>query len=437
MKKLLDKIEEKKGVAGIIGLGYVGLPIALRFCDAGFKTIGFDIDIKKVVLLDSGKSYLEHIPGGRIKERIDEGLFTPTSDFSLLSKCDIIIIAVPTPLTESNDPDLSFVINTTKTIAQYLKKGQAISLESTTYPGTTREELLTRFDSSSMKAGVDYFLIYSPEREDPGNKHFEIRSIPKVVGGITENCLEVGKAIYGAIVKEVVPVSSTETAEMSKLLENIFRGVNIALVNELKMLTDKMGINIWEVVKASSTKPFGFMPFYPGPGLGGHCIPIDPYYLSWKAKQYDFSTRFIELAGEVNTHVPHWIVEKTASLLNGKKKSLNGSNILIIGAAYKKGVNDTRESPAVSLINLFTSADAKVRYHDPHVPVLSGLRKLERTIKSTPLTVKNIEKSDVVIIVTDHDEIDYNLLVKHSDLLIDTRNATSRVKGKKRNVHFA
>ena len=430
-KDLLKKIAAKKAAVGVIGMGYVGLPIALRFAEAGVRALGFDIDPVKVKRLSKGESYIRHIPSAQIAQRKKEGLFSATADFSRLAEVDAIIVAVPTPLTEKKEPDLSYVTSTAVTIAKYIRPGQAVCLESTTYPGTTREILLPRFQEGGMKVGRDFFLIFSPEREDPGNEKFKLQDIPKVVGGMTPACLEVAKAVYGSIVARVVAVSSPEAAEMTKLLENIFRGVNIALVNEMKMLLDLMGIDVWEVIAASSTKPFGYMPFYPGPGLGGHCIPIDPFYLTWKAKEYDFTTRFIELSGEINSQIPQWVMNKLAGALNERKKCLNGARILLLGVAYKKNVDDMRESPALVLINLLKKAGANVSYHDPFIPRLPRTRHFNFNLKSIPLTAANLKKTDAVVIVTDHDQVDYGLLSAHAPLTLDTRNAMSRVKGAK------
>jgi len=434
MDILIKRITSREARVGIIGLGYVGLPIALRFADVGMKSTGFDVDPVKVRSLAKGKSYINHIPSSHIKQRMKDGTFSATNDFSQLGAQDAIIIAVPTPLTEKKAPDLSYVVSTAETIAKYLRRGQIICLESTTYPGTTREHLLPLFESAKMKAGRDFFLVYSPEREDPGTGKYSIQDIPKVVGGITPSCLKTGKALYGAIVNQLTPVSSPEAAEMTKLLENIFRGVNIALVNEMKMLLDRMGIDIWEVIAASSTKPFGFMPFYPGPGLGGHCIPIDPFYLTWKAKEFGFTTRFIELSGEVNTSIPRWVVEKLTDALNTRRKCLNGAKVLLIGASYKKNVDDTRESPSLVLISMLQKAGAKVSYHDPYIPRLPSTRQFTFNLKSTPLTPANLKKSDAIVIVTDHDNVDYDMIASHASMVVDTRNAMSRVKGRKNNI---
>lgn len=429
---LVKKIKEKEAQIGIIGLGYVGLPLVIRFCEENFHVIGFDIDIKKVERLNRGESYIKHIPPERIKDLRIRGVFEATHDYSRLCEADCIIICVPTPLKKNKEPDLSYVKNTSDEIAKYLRKGQLVSLESTTYPGTTREILLREFESKNLKAGRDFFLVFSPEREDPGNPRYNTKNIPKVVGGITPSCTRAGKTLYEQIIDKVVVVSSPEVAEFTKLLENIFRGVNIALVNELKILSDKMGIDIWEVINASSTKPFGFMPFYPGPGLGGHCIPIDPFYLSWKAKEYDFNTRFIELAGEINTGMPHYVVSKIIDSLNKNGKCLKNSKILILGVAYKKNTDDIRESPAVEIIEILKDKGARVDYNDPHIPAFSGMRHYPNlAMKSVRLSEKQLKRYDCVVIITDHSQYDYTWVVKNSRLVVDTRNALKNIKSSK------
>ena len=357
---LTEKIKNRSACIGVIGLGYVGLPLVIRFCEESFRVIGFDIDPVKVQKLNRGESYIKHIPPERLKEIINKKAFEASSDYRRLKEVDCIIICVPTPLKKNKDPDLSYVKITSDEIARHLRKGHLVSLESTTYPGTTREILLPGFEAKGLKAGKDFFLVFSPEREDPGNPKYNTRNIPKVVGGITPQCTEAGRTLYEQIIDRVITVQSTEVAEFTKLLENIFRGVNIALVNELKMLADRMGIDIWEVIEASSTKPFGFMPFYPGPGLGGHCIPIDPFYLSWKAKEYDFTTRFIELAGQINTGMPDYVVARIIDGLNTNGKCLKTSKILVLGVAYKKDTDDIRESPAVEIISMLKDKGAKV-----------------------------------------------------------------------------
>ncbi len=426
---LLKKIKERKASIGIIGLGYVGLPLAREFHRAGFNVTGFDIDPQKVDMLNSGKSYISHIQSESIKNLIANDRFNATTDFTNLKDMDCIIICVPTPLNKHREPDLSFVFNTTRSIAGHLRKGQLIVLESTTYPGTTDEDMKKTLEETGLKAGRDFYLAYSPEREDPANKDFTTSKIPKVVGGYTQNCLKIAKALYDSIVIRTVPVSSTKIAEATKLLENIYRAVNIALVNEMKMLFDRMGIDIWEVVDASKTKPFGFQAFYPGPGLGGHCIPIDPFYLTWKAKEYGFPTRFIELAGEINTSMPLYVVNKVAEVLNEKGKSIKDSKILILGLAYKKDVDDVRESPSFELIGLLRNKGAKVDYNDPLVPRTHKMRQYDLKMSSTPLTEKNLKKYDCVVISTNHSAYDYDFIAKHSRLVVDTRNAMKGISG--------
>jgi len=427
---LLQKIGAKKAKIGVIGLGYVGLPLVIEFCKAGFSVTGFDVDPKKVDALNKGKSYIKHIPASHITLHVSR--FTPTNDFSHLREQDCIIMCVPTPLDKNREPDMSYVFNTTDTIAKYLRKGQLISLESTTYPGTTDEDMRLILEKTGLKAGRDFHLAFSPEREDPNNKDFSTSTIPKVVGGYTPKCLSVAKALYDAIVAKTVPVSSTRVAEATKLLENIYRSVNIALVNELKMLFDRMGIDIWEVIEAAKTKPFGFQAFYPGPGLGGHCIPIDPFYLTWKAREYDFTTRFIELAGEINTSMPYYVVQKTVEALNEKGKSINKAKILILGVAYKKDIDDMRESPSLKLIELFLNNGAKVAYNDPFVPVLPKTRHYNFHLTSVKLQQSNLRKFDCVVIATDHTAYDPDFIVANSQMVIDTRNLTKKVKNNRK-----
>ena len=418
---LKEKIISKKAVIGVIGLGYVGLPLVLRFCEKGFQVIGFDSDREKVNLLNKGKSYISHIPDNEIKKIASS--FTATDDTFRLSEPDAIIICVPTPLDSHREPDLTYIKQTSSEISKHLRKNQLISLESTTYPGTTREILLPELEKTGLKVGKDFFLVFSPEREDPGNKQFNTQSIPKVVGGITRECCEMGKILYSSIIEKVVPVSSVEVAEATKLLENIYRSVNIALVNEMKILFDKMGIDIWEVIEAAKTKPFGFHAFYPGPGLGGHCIPIDPFYLTWKAREYDFRTRFIELAGEINTNMPYYVIEKLIEALNKQGKSLNKSKILIIGVAYKKDVDDARESPGIKIMKILEEKNVKkVDYYDPYISKIISCRQISHPIFSVKFDKKTIRKYDACIIVTDHSNIDYNLLLSESRLIVDTRN---------------
>lgn len=405
---------------GIYGLGYVGLPLALRFAQVGVKVIGFDIDPKKVELLNQGKSYIERITADQVRAANDAG-FTATTDFSLTNLVDVQIICVPTPLDKYHQPDLSFVINTVESILPHFRSGQLMSLESTTWPGTTDEILEPRLRNRGFTPGINCALVYSPEREDPGNESYQTADIPKVIGGSTAHCLQLGMALYQRAITTLVPVSSTKVAEMTKLLENIHRAVNIGLVNEMKIVADKMGINIHEVIKAAATKPFGFVPYTPGPGLGGHCIPIDPFYLTWKAKEYGINTRFIELAGEINHYMPHWVVQKTIDALNEHEKAVKGSKILILGLAYKKNIDDTRESPAVEIMALLQQKGAHVEYSDPHVPVFPQKRDYQFDLKSVSLNEDTIRSFDCIILATDHDGFDYELLINHANLIIDTR----------------
>ncbi|MFQ5787484.1 MAG: nucleotide sugar dehydrogenase [Thermodesulfobacteriota bacterium] len=433
---LLYKIKKREAIIGIIGLGYVGLPLVIHFGQQGFKVIGFDVDERKVDMLFKGKSYIKHIQMEHINEKIKDGKLDVTVDFNRLREADCILICVPTPLTDKMEPDLSYVLDTTKYISENLRKGQIIILESTTYPGTTEEIIMPRLETKDMSVGQDYFLAYSPEREDPGNKEYNAANIPKVVGGVTPACLEIASALYNSITS-AVPVSSTRAAEMTKILENTFRSVNIALVNELKVLGHKMDIDIFEVINAAATKPFGYKPFYPGPGLGGHCIPIDPFYLSWKAKEYDFATRFIQLAGEVNVSMPYYVIERTIDALNLNKKSLNGSRILMLGVAYKKDIDDDRESPGYTIMKLLLEKGALVSYNDPWVPMLKSSRKYNFQMKSTPITPEVLREMDAVIIVADHSAYDFAEIVKHSNLIIDTRNATSGIDGAGKKIFYA
>ncbi|PYR68584.1 MAG: hypothetical protein DMG20_09190, partial [Acidobacteria bacterium] len=404
---LIAKIQAHEARVGIVGLGYVGLPLVLRFAEEHFPVLGFDVDPAKVRKLQAGESYIRHIPAKRLRVLIKEKRFEPTTDFQRLAEADCIIICVPTPLTPKKDPDLQYIENTTDAISRTLRRGQLVCLESTTYPGTTEEILLERFRATGLQAGSDYFLTFSPEREDPGNPKYSTRTIPKVVGGITPDCLEVGTTLYGQVIDRVVPVSSTRAAELVKLLENIYRCVNIALVNELKLLGDRMNIDVWEVIDAASTKPFGFTPFYPGPGLGGHCIPIDPFYLSWKAKEYDFSTRFIQLAGEVNTSIPHYVVERIGKALNDRSRSIRDSKILILGVAYKKDVDDVRESPALEIMEILQAKGALLSYSDPYIPRLHKMRAYDFShMSSLPLNEDVLKGQDLVLITTDHSSID-------------------------------
>ncbi len=425
---LLQKIEARKAAIGVIGLGYVGLPLVIEFHKAGYPVRGFDLDPKKVKQLKAGASYIKHIPSGKIREMNRTGRFMPTTDFSLLKKADCILVCVPTPLNEHREPDMSYVLTTTETISRSLRTGQLVILESTTYPGTTDGDMLPILERTGLVAGRDFFLAFSPEREDPNNPEFATATIPKVVGGLTPSCLKAAKALYDSVIVRTVPVSSTRVAEASKLLENIYRAVNIALVNEMKICFERMDIDVWEVIEAAKTKPFGFQAFYPGPGLGGHCIPIDPFYLTWKAREYDFNTRFIELAGEVNTGMPYYVVERTVDALNAAGKSIKGARVLVLGLAYKKDIDDVRESPSLKLITLLQKRGAKVSYNDPHVPKTHKMREYDLRMSSVALTAQSLKRFDCVIISTDHSVYDYRFIVRNSRLVIDTRNATKKLR---------
>lgn len=417
---LIKKLDAGSAVIGIVGLGYVGLPLTLRYSAIGFRVVGIDIDQGKVDALNAGVSYIEHILSSGISTALEAG-FEATTDFSRAAECDALILCVPTPLNKYREPDMSFVINTVDALKPYFRAGQVISLESTTYPGTTEEELLPRAQERGLIVGEDIFLVYSPEREDPGNPDFETRTIPKVVGGHTEKCRAAGEALYKPAIDKIVLVSSTKVAEMTKLLENIHRAVNIGLVNEMKVVADRMGIDIFEVVDAAATKPFGFTPYYPGPGLGGHCIPIDPFYLTWKAREYGLHTRFIELSGEVNQGMPDYVVSKIMDGLNDQGKALNGSRVLVLGIAYKKNVDDMRESPSVEIMELLEAKGARVAYSDPHVPDFPKMREHHFQLSSEPLTADNLRRFDVVLLATDHDRFDYDLILEHAPIVVDTR----------------
>lgn len=429
---LTQKIKQNKFKVGIIGLGYVGLPLALEFSMKNIFVLGFDLDDEKVKKINKEKkSYIKHIPSEKIKNEVNRKTFVATTDFSRIKDVDVVIICVPTPLNTNREPDLSFVLNSTKEIAKYMKKGQLISLESTTYPGTTDEDILNILEKTGLKVGKDFYLCFSPEREDPNNPNFSTSTIPKVIGGVTKKCTETGVMIYGKVIEQVVPVSSARAAEATKLLENIYRSINIALVNELKIVFDRMDIDIWEVIRAASTKPFGFTPFYPGPGLGGHCIPIDPFYLTWKAREFEISTKFIELAGEVNTSMPYYVVEKVMFALNSNFKHINGAKILILGLAYKKDIDDIRESPSLKLIELLQDRGAKVDYNDDYVTEIPKLRKYKFNKKSTKITKSNLAKYDLVLLSTDHSYYDYGYILQHSKIIVDTRNAFGKFKSNK------
>jgi UDP-N-acetyl-D-glucosamine dehydrogenase len=429
---LKEKVKANKFIVGIIGMGYVGLPLALEFAAKGIKVIGFDLDSSKVKTInEERKSYIKHISSKRINEQVARKTLKATSDFSKLSIPDALFICVPTPLTVNREPDLSYVMNSTREIAKYLRKGQLISLESTTYPGTTDEDMLQVLSGTGLKVGTDFYLCFSPEREDPNNPVYSTSTIPKVLGGVTKQCKEMGILIYGKVIDKVIPVSSTKAAEAAKLLENIYRSINIALVNELKVVFDRMGIDIWEVIKAASTKPFGFTAFYPGPGLGGHCIPIDPFYLTWKAREYDTSSKFIELAGEINTSMPFFVVEKVILALNDHRKSIKGSKILILGLAYKKDIDDLRESPSLKLIELLQDHGAKVDYNDDYVTTIPKVRKYNFNKKSVKITPSNVKKYDLILLSTEHSYYDYSMILKNAKLIVDTRNGFGSFTNKK------
>jgi UDP-N-acetyl-D-glucosamine dehydrogenase len=436
--ELKSRIELRHARIAVIGLGYVGLPLALLYAEQKFAVTGFDIDQRKISTLLEGGSYIYRIPADDIRKARTGG-FEATSDFSQLTQMDAIIICVPTPLNEYHEPDLSYITNTAKSIAPHLRSGQLVVLESTTYPGTTEEELIPILEKGNLRGLTAsrgnalgdqvFYVAFSPEREDPGNTTVARRDIPKVVGGLDAAASELAAALYGAIFNRVVPVSSPAAAEMTKLLENIYRCVNIALVNELKLLSLRMGLDIWEIIEAASTKPFGFQPFYPGPGLGGHCIPVDPFYLSWKAKEWDFRTRFIELAGEINIGMPYHVLESVARALNQHKKSLNGSRVLVLGVAYKKDIDDLRESPALTIIELLQKEGTVVSYHDPYFPFIGKGRKYDLQMKCAPL--ENLGQYDCALIVTDHSDYDYARIVRESQIVVDTRNATRGINSPK------
>lgn len=437
LKKILERINSGEYAIGIIGLGYVGIPLALTACNAGFKVIGFDINATRVEQINLGQSFIKHISTEAIKQATREGRFTATTDFDRLREVDAILIAVPTPLSKQREPDLSFVEQTAEAIALRLRKGQLVVLESTTWPGTTVEIMQPRLEATGLKCGVDFFLAFSPEREDPGNEHFSTSTIPKVVGADSAESLLVTKTLYDRLVSRTVTVSSSSTAEAVKLTENIFRSVNIALVNELKIIYQKMGIDIWEVIDAAKTKPFGFMPFYPGPGLGGHCIPIDPFYLTWKAREFDVATRFIELAGQINSTMPNNVIDRVAEALDrSAAKGLNRSRVLIVGVAYKKNIEDMRESPSLRLIEILEKRGAYTDYHDPFVPIIPETRDhaVLAGRKSVAMSKEALASYDVVLIATDHDAIDYAMLAANSKLVVDTRNACARAGVSSANV---
>ena len=442
---LRAKFQNRSARVGVVGLGYVGLPLGLLCAKAGLRATGFDIDPRKTEKLARGESYIHHIPSASVAEAVGKKLFDATDDFSRLKEMDAIIICVPTPLDKHREPDMSFVLNTAEMVGKHLRAGQLVVLESTTYPGTTDEDMLAILEKNGLKCPVspyttdgatvtateaaepDFFLAFSPEREDPGNKNFQTQQVPKIVGAVNASSAVAAQALYQSIFERTHLVSSSRAAEMTKLLENIYRCVNIALVNELKLLCMRMDIDIWEVIAAAKTKPFGFNAFYPGPGLGGHCIPVDPFYLTWKAREYEFPTRFIELAGEINTAMPHHVVNHVAAALGERGKTLYGARVLVLGAAYKKDIDDVRESPSLKIIELLGAKGAMVDYHDPFVPRLGKMRKYDFGLESVPLTTETLRAHDCTLIVTDHSAIDYDMVVAESPLVVDTRNATSRV----------
>lgn len=423
LPELLQRIERRQALVGVIGLGYVGLPLALLFEEAGFPVLGFDVDPEKPRLLMRGESYIRHIGTDRVAKAFQSGRISATTEIAKVAECDAIIVCVPTPLGKHREPDLRFVAATADDIARHLRPGQLVILESTTYPGTTREELLPRLEQTGLRCGQDFFLAFSPEREDPGNQHFSTRGIPKVVGGIDDSSLKASTTLYAAVVEKVVPVSSAEVAEAAKLLENIFRAVNIALVNELKVVFDRMNIDIWEVIEAAKTKPFGFMAFYPGPGLGGHCIPLDPFYLSWKAAEHGVWARFIELAGEINTAMPRYVVDRTIQALNADGKSVLGAKVLILGLSYKPDIDDDRESPSFEIIELLQERGADVAYCDPYIPTTHKGRKFDLVLRSVPCTAEEFARYDALILCTPHKQFKDASLYEQVGLAIDTRNS--------------
>ncbi len=422
---LLRKIEDRSAVAAVIGLGYVGLPLAMELCEAGFQVIGYDVSERVVGLLMQGDSHIQDVPEAQVAKHVKAGRFTATTDAARLHEADVVSIAVPTPLAKTRDPDMSYVISAAETVAAQARPGMLIVLESTTYPGTTRELLQPRLEAKGLEVGKDVFLAFSPERVDPGNPTWHTKNTPKVVGGITPACNEVAVAFYSSTIDRVVPVSSPEAAELVKLLENTFRSVNIGLVNEMAIVCERLGVNVWEVIDAAATKPFGFMKFTPGPGIGGHCIPLDPHYLAWKMRSLNYKTRFIDLASEVNSAMPDFVVEKIARALNEQKKAVNGSRVMVLGIAYKRDIDDMRESPALDVMRLLEQRGAEVVYHDPFVP---SFREEGHEAFSVPLTAAELGRADAVVIITDHTALDYQFVVDHAALVVDTRNALARVR---------
>ena len=428
--RLLKRINDRSARIGVVGLGYVGLPLMLDFSEAGFPALGFDIDRRKVDLLNAGKSYFVHIPDSRVAAATERDMGA-TTQYSRARETDVMILCLPTPLNRDRGPDLSYVIDSLEGILPFLHPYQLICLESTTYPGTTEEEIKPRIESTGLMVGDDVFLVYSPEREDPGNRQFSMSNTPKVIGGTTPACLELGSALYASITERVVPVSSTKAAEMTKLLENIYRAVNIGLINEMKVVAERMGIDIWEVIDAAATKPYGFTPFYPGPGYGGHCIPIDPFYLTWKARTYGIETRLIEVAGDINTAMPAWVVDKTADALHALGKKLEGSRVLVLGVAYKKNVDDVRESPGIKILQTLKDRGAEACYSDPFVPLLRRMREHDLKLTSVEVDAEMLSRVDCAIVATDHDAFDYAFIQTHAKLIIDTRG---RYRGNFENV---
>jgi UDP-N-acetyl-D-glucosamine dehydrogenase len=423
LERLKERIARRDYTVGVIGLGYVGLPLVLRFGEVGFRVLGFDIDRAKVKQLNDGVSYIEHVTAERVSGLVTARRFEATVDVERLAEADAVIICVPTPLTAHREPDLQYVEKTTGAVGAVLRRGQLICLESTTYPGTTEEVVLPRLLTRGLRVGEDFFLAFSPEREDPGNRQYSTSTIPKVVGGVTPNCLELACALYSQAVDRVVPVPSTKVAEATKILENVYRAVNIALVNELKIAFERMGIDVWDVIEAAKTKPFGFQAFYPGPGLGGHCIPIDPFYLTWKAREYGIATRFIELAGEINSSMPAHVVQKVMEALNARGKALKGARVIVLGAAYKRDTDDPRESPGLEILERLLAKEARAEYSDPHIPRLPIGRRHKLDLASVPLTEASLRSLDAAVLVTDHSAFPYDLIHRAVPLIVDTRNA--------------
>lgn len=432
---LKQKIENHSALVGVIGLGYVGLPLAVEKGKVGFHVIGFDINEKRVARVNAGDNYIGDVKDAELQELVTQGLLTATTDFSRLQECDVVIICVPTPLTITRDPDISYIEASAEQIAKYLRPGQLVTLESTTYPGTTQEVILPLLAQSGLKVGSDFFLAFSPERVDPGNKRFSTKNTSKVVGGMTPVCLEIAYTLYTQTIVNVVPVSSPAAAELTKVFENTYRAVNIAMVNELMLLCDRMGLDIWEVVEAAGTKPFGIQTFYPGPGVGGHCIPIDPFYLTWKAREYDFHTRFIELAGEINVEVSYYVINKVSRALNQENKSLKDAKVFVLGVAYKKDIDDVRESPALKIMELLRREGAQISYHDPFIPTIEPHGGSTVHLESVALTDQALGAADCVLILTDHSAVDYDRVVEKAKIVVDTRNATKNVKENREKIY--